>query len=59
MACLCGQKPCRVLPLNGGAQWFYDATRAMNYGARVTFRAAHADPREATSQRKVPWVWVR
>lgn len=42
MTCSCGHSPCRALPLNGGAQWFYDATRKMTEGERMLFRAAHA-----------------
>lgn len=46
MSCPCKATPCRVLPINGGATWFYDATRGMNDGERMFFRAAHADSAE-------------
>ena len=36
----------QVLPLNGGAPWFYELTRNMNYGQRVIARGKYADPRE-------------
>lgn len=46
MACPCGTSPCRSLPLNGGADWLYRATRSMDAGQAMLFRAAHAHPRE-------------
>ena len=44
--CPCGSVPCRVLPVNCGATWFYNATRKMSDGQRMIFRAYHSDPAE-------------
>jgi len=48
-ACLCGSVPCRTLPINAGATWFYAATRDMDGGERMFFRAVHAHPSETRS----------
>lgn len=45
--CPCGTTPCRTLPINSGANWFYAAVRYMSNGERMVFRAMHADHKES------------
>lgn len=44
-----GEHQWPTLPINGGATWFYEATRNMSYGERCIFRAMVAHPDETRS----------